>query len=292
MWWTIAMSKEHPDAEAFVVLGSVCNVGTVTLFAFHSHQWLVLIPLLQPYLGCVFALCDDFCLYVSWVWQNFLFHQCLSSSSSFPCIVLTQSELGGCLQLSPLISSLLYLMYLWSQVPLTTTPLPCQITATYLLSVQVLAALSIYSLYLLLPFPTWQSFCFNPCGIGQMIICTFFLNHLFWDHQSVNVKGVCVFQKPCVRDLCVFTTKWIYKTLCFLNLWCGCTDTVRQLHLGFLASTDLLWGGRCRANCSVGGYEMPFRALLVKRYVRRSLLCGEGVRKTSTPLSVVRGEMY
>lgn len=89
------MSQELPDAEAFVVLGSACNIGTVTAFAFHSHQWLVLIPIPQPYLGCGFTLCDDFCLYVSWVWQNFLFHQGLSSPWSFPCAVLTQLGLGG-----------------------------------------------------------------------------------------------------------------------------------------------------------------------------------------------------
>lgn len=48
-------------------------------------------------------------------------------------VVLTQPGLGGCLQLSPLISSLLYLLNLWSLVPPTATPFPCQITATYLL---------------------------------------------------------------------------------------------------------------------------------------------------------------
>lgn len=64
----------------------------------------------------------------------------------FRAVVLTQPGLGGCLQLSPLISSLLYLLYLWSLVPPTATHFPCQITATYLLSVQVLTALSIYSL--------------------------------------------------------------------------------------------------------------------------------------------------
>lgn len=35
------MSEEHPNAEALEVLASACDVGTVTVFAFHSHQWLV-----------------------------------------------------------------------------------------------------------------------------------------------------------------------------------------------------------------------------------------------------------
>lgn len=40
-WQIFAMSEEHPDAEALAVLGSVCDVGTVTVFAFYSHPWLV-----------------------------------------------------------------------------------------------------------------------------------------------------------------------------------------------------------------------------------------------------------
>lgn len=40
-WWTIAVSEEHSDAQALEVLASACDVGTVSVFAFHSHQWLV-----------------------------------------------------------------------------------------------------------------------------------------------------------------------------------------------------------------------------------------------------------
>lgn len=43
-WQIFAMSEEHPDAEALAVLGSACDVGTVTVFAFYSHPWLVFFP--------------------------------------------------------------------------------------------------------------------------------------------------------------------------------------------------------------------------------------------------------
>lgn len=69
----------------------------MTMFAFHLHQWLVpffLIPLAQPYLGCFFAPCDDFCLHVSWVQQDTLFHQGLSSPWSFPCCCTDSAWVG------------------------------------------------------------------------------------------------------------------------------------------------------------------------------------------------------
>lgn len=52
------------------------------MFAFHSHQWLVSSFLFFSLLLTVvflFAPYDDFCLHVSWVQQDFLFHQGLSS---------------------------------------------------------------------------------------------------------------------------------------------------------------------------------------------------------------------
>lgn len=77
MWLCLAW---HSGAEALAVLGSVCDVGAVMVFAFHSHQWLVSSFLLfsLPLAG-FFAPCDDLCLHVSWVQQDSLFHQGLSS---------------------------------------------------------------------------------------------------------------------------------------------------------------------------------------------------------------------
>ena len=144
--------------------------------AHSSGSYIFSIPLPQTCFGCFFSHCDDFCLHISWVQQDSLFHEGLSSSWSFPCCCTDSAWVGWVSAAQPLIS-LLYLLCLWSLVPPTATPSLCQITATYLLSVQVFAALSIYSLSLL-PFPKCQCFCLNSCGIGQMVICTFFLTHL------------------------------------------------------------------------------------------------------------------
>jgi len=35
------MSKEHPDAEVFAMLGSACDAGTETVFGLCSQQWLI-----------------------------------------------------------------------------------------------------------------------------------------------------------------------------------------------------------------------------------------------------------
>lgn len=82
-WWTIALCREHPYAEAFAVLGSACDVGTVTAF---SHQWLVSFTDSFPsptLTGLLFPVMISARMSL-WVEQGSLFHQGLNSPWSFP----------------------------------------------------------------------------------------------------------------------------------------------------------------------------------------------------------------
>lgn len=77
------MSKEHPDSEAFAVQGNAHDVGAVIVFAFHKWPASIFdsssptLPLAG--FGGFFAPCEDFCLHISWVQQDCLFHHGLST---------------------------------------------------------------------------------------------------------------------------------------------------------------------------------------------------------------------